>query len=386
MEGLHSLTCKAKELGLIKGASVGRDNMSISHLMYADDVIFGFKINVDKSNVLGVGVSDVETSLMARFIGCGVLKLPFKYLGVPVGCNMNRCVNWDVITQIFSSKLSSWKARLLSVGGRLSLIKAVLGNLPTYFMSIYLIIYGQSGGVFNVTNRRPKQSTWGTILSTVHRLKDKGIDLLSFCSKKLSNGESTRFWEDIWFGNTPLRLQFPRIYNLDNERNCLIANRIPLLLSDWSMALRRFPRGGAKMTQFDDLKAVIGSVSLTDQIDTWQWSLDVAGGFSVASARVFVDDTTLEADSMATRWNCIIPIKVNVFLWRLHLNKLPSKVNLDRRGVQIDFILCQTCQLDVETVNHIFFNCEMAKYLWSLLAKWWDLDILICANISEWYD
>ena len=28
----------------------------------------------------------------------------------------------------------------------------------------------------------------------------------------------------------------------------------------------------------------------------------------------------------------------------------------------------------------------MAKDLWSLLAKWWDLDIPICANISEWYD
>ena len=28
----------------------------------------------------------------------------------------------------------------------------------------------------------------------------------------------------------------------------------------------------------------------------------------------------------------------------------------------------------------------MAKDLWSLLAKWWNLDIPICANILEWYD
>nr|GFA41195.1 hypothetical protein [Tanacetum cinerariifolium] len=138
------------------------------------------------------------------------------------------------------------------------------------------------------------------------------------------------------------------------------------------------------MTQFADLKAVIGSVSFMDQRDTWQWSLDVAGGFSVTFARAFVDDTMLEVDYVATRLNHTIPIKVNVFLWRLHLNKLPSRVNLERRGVQIDSILCQT--FDVETVNRIFFNCEMAKDLWSLSAKWWDLDISICANISEWYD
>ncbi|GKB51229.1 cyclin-like protein [Tanacetum coccineum] len=126
-----------------------------------------------------------------------------------------------------------------------------------------------------------------------------------------------------------------------------------LFMMNFKMHVNAFPGGGAEMTQFDDLKAVIGSVSLTDQRDTWQWSLDVAGGFSVASARAFVDDTMLEADSVATRWNRTIPIKVNVFLWRLHLNKLPSM---------------------------------MAKDLWSLLAKWWDLDIPICANISEWYD
>lgn len=33
-------------------------------------------------------------------------------------------------------------------------------------------------------------------------------------------------------GNTPLRIQFPRMYNLDTERNCLVANWMPLLLSD----------------------------------------------------------------------------------------------------------------------------------------------------------
>ncbi|GKA11719.1 hypothetical protein Tco_0691265, partial [Tanacetum coccineum] len=65
--------------------------------------------------------------------------LPLKYLGVPVGCNMARCSNWDAIFQKFSSKLTLWNARLLSTGGRLSLIKSVLGSLPTYYMSLYKV-------------------------------------------------------------------------------------------------------------------------------------------------------------------------------------------------------------------------------------------------------
>nr|GEV00687.1 reverse transcriptase domain-containing protein [Tanacetum cinerariifolium] len=80
------------------------------------------------------------------------------------------------------------------------------------------------------------------------------------------------------------------------------------------------------------------------------------------------------------------PIKVNVFMWRLKLNRLPSRVNLDQKGIDIGSNLCPNCLEDIKTVNHIFFNCGMAQNLWALLAKWWELDILLCANITEWYD
>ncbi|GKC14747.1 hypothetical protein Tco_1011529 [Tanacetum coccineum] len=38
---------------------------------------------------------------------------------------------------IFTKKLSSWKSNLLTIGGRLTLIKSVLGSLPIYFLSIF---------------------------------------------------------------------------------------------------------------------------------------------------------------------------------------------------------------------------------------------------------
>nr|GEZ82569.1 hypothetical protein [Tanacetum cinerariifolium] len=395
MEGLHSLTCKAEELGLFKGSFIGHDNTSISHLKYADDVIVfgewswvntqnlssmlrcfflisGQKINIGKSNVLGVGVSYEEISQMARIIGCGVSKLPFKSLGVP-------------------------KARLFSVGGRLSLIKAVLGNLPIYFMSIYSMpvfirskLESMRIKFFRGADQNDskmswlKQTTWGSILSSVKRLKDKGIDFLSLCSRKLGNGECTRFWEDTWCENTPFKLQFPRIYNLDIERNFLIANRIPLLHYDWSTVLRRIPKGGVKSNQFEALKAAIGNVFLTDQSDTWQWTLNVDAGYSVASARVLVDDTVLEACLVATRWNRHIPIKVNVFLWRLNINKLPSRVNLDMKGIEVGSLLCPTCQLDVKMVNHIFSIVRWPKIfgLYWLSGGTWIFQFALTSRIG----
>ena len=67
------------------------------------------------------------------------------------------------------------------------------------------------------------------------------------------------------------------------------------------------------------------------------------------------------------------------------MNKLPSRVDLDRKGIDVGSILCPLCMDDVETVNHIFFSCNMAKDLWGLYAKWWELDIPVCSNIEEWF-
>ncbi|GJV63751.1 RNA-directed DNA polymerase, eukaryota, reverse transcriptase zinc-binding domain protein [Tanacetum coccineum] len=177
---------------------------------------------------------------------------------------------------------------------------------------------------------------------------------------------------------------FPRIYNLETVKDCSIASR--LNLQDLTSVLRRHPRGGVESVQFDGLKAAIGNITLSEHRDSWYWSLGGTNGFSVASIRSLVDSHILNAGNEATHWNRSLPIKVNVFLWRLMLNRLPSRVNLDKRNIEVSSLLCPSCLDDLETVNHTFFNCEMAKDLWSLLAKWWDVDIPVCGNILEWYD
>nr|GEV72643.1 hypothetical protein [Tanacetum cinerariifolium] len=354
--------------------------------------VSGLKINVHKSNVLGIGVSDDKINCLANVIGYGMAKLPLKYLGVPIGCNMHRCSDWYPIIQKFSSKLSLWKARLLSVGGRLTLIKLVLGNLPTYYMSIYLMpavvrnkLESMRNKFFIGCDHDDKNKTW---VKWKRCLASKtqgglGIDFLSLCSRKIGNGESTYLWNDTWCGNLPFKIQYPRVYVLDTDKNGLIANQISL--NDWSGILRRNPRGGSEQSQFHAMLFAIENVTLSDKGDSWQWWVNGCNGFSVALACSLVNSFFLDGDTVATRWNTFIPIKVNVLLWRLSLNKLSTRVNLDRKGIDIGSVLCLTHQGDVETVNHTFFNCVLAKDLWALMAKWWELDISICANILEWY-
>nr|GEV38743.1 RNA-directed DNA polymerase, eukaryota, reverse transcriptase zinc-binding domain protein [Tanacetum cinerariifolium] len=239
---------------------------------------------------------------------------------------MAKCTNWNAIIQKFSSKLSSWKARLLSVGGRLSLIKSLLGNLPTFYMSIYLMPVSICKKLESLRNKffiggdpDDEKMTW---------FKWKR----SLASKK--DGVSNVALRDLFF---------PR----------LIVSSKKVLIS--------FPYAIARL-----------------------WSLDASAGFSAASVCSLVHSHILDTDNEVTRWNRNIPIKVNVFLWKLKLNKLSSRVNLDRRCIEVGSTLCPSRLDDFETVNHSFFNCGMAKDLWSLLAKWWEMDIPGMFGTIKW--
>lgn len=67
--------------------------------------------------------------------------------------NMNLVKNWQPNIDKFHTKLSSWKAKSLSFGGILSLIKLVSGNLPTYFLSIFKAPRGVFGSLVKIRRK-----------------------------------------------------------------------------------------------------------------------------------------------------------------------------------------------------------------------------------------
>ena len=82
-------------------------------------------------------MEDVDKA--AAFFGCKVGKFPTTYLGLPLGASHKLCRVWDVVEERFKRKLATWKKQYLSKGGRLTLIKCTLSNLPIYFMSLFVI-------------------------------------------------------------------------------------------------------------------------------------------------------------------------------------------------------------------------------------------------------
>lgn len=160
MEALGSLLLKARELGVINGFEVTRNREAMTHLQYADDTLFfsssnreeilalqrilrcfqlvsGLKINFSKSMLVGVRCSEDIVHALAEMVHCKVGRLPISYLGLPIGMKPRSKALWDPLIGKIEKMLSSWKKQYLSLGGRITLIKACLSNILVYYMSLF---------------------------------------------------------------------------------------------------------------------------------------------------------------------------------------------------------------------------------------------------------
>jgi hypothetical protein len=70
----------------------------------------------------------------------GLGQYPFRYLGIPMHHKKISSADWKDIEEKFEKKLSYWKGKLLSYGGRLVLINSVLSNLAMFMLSFYEVL------------------------------------------------------------------------------------------------------------------------------------------------------------------------------------------------------------------------------------------------------
>lgn len=159
--------------------TLSREGPKITHLQYADDTIIfcppnmsylhhikkalilfqlasGLQVNFHKSSIHGIHVDNSWLLEAARSLLCKVGVFPITYLGLPIGGNSSRLALWNPILKKIESKLATWKGKLLSMAGRLALIKASIASLPLYYMSLF----PAPKGVIEMINKLQRQFLW----------------------------------------------------------------------------------------------------------------------------------------------------------------------------------------------------------------------------------
>nr|GEY60452.1 RNA-directed DNA polymerase, eukaryota [Tanacetum cinerariifolium] len=111
--------------------------------------------------------------------------------------------------------------------------------------------------------------------------------------------------------NVKLRYLFPRIYALDEDKDCSVAAKLQGAVN---LSLRRHVRGGAKSQQLAHLQELIGSTILANAEDRW--------------------------------------------------------LNLLHRGVHVPSLSCPICSSALEDTSHLLFSCGMASDVVRLVCRW----------------
>ncbi|GKB88650.1 hypothetical protein Tco_0960922 [Tanacetum coccineum] len=198
---------------------------------------------------MGVGVPTSEVISMASSIGCTHDSLPFSYLGLPVGKRMNLSASWNEVINRFRDKLSSWKAKSLSIGGRLTLVMAVLGSLPVYYFSLFKA----PQKIINTLESIRSRFFWGFNDSQ----KASSEKILVF----YVNGSGGSWWKK----NALWRIVIKEFYGDDGGLDSSL-NNIGV---------------GAMLN-------LIGNLELSSSTpDRWEWACDKSGKFNTKFASIF---------------------------------------------------------------------------------------------------
>ncbi|GKA31765.1 hypothetical protein Tco_0718132, partial [Tanacetum coccineum] len=206
---------------------------------YLDDVLKRFDFGNDddvvfmgQCKLMGIAADDDTVIQAARSIGCLQLKPPFSNLGSKIGGLMSRINSCDEIVNKLLAHLSKWKMKTLFIGGRLTLLKSVLGSTPIFYMSLFkvpsevlkrtdsirsrfltgwMLMKRKCLGLAGTRFKSDYTSLWASFIKAIHgkdnllgkpveshfpsiwldiipdldNLKDQGIDLLGLFEKKI---------------------------------------------------------------------------------------------------------------------------------------------------------------------------------------------------------
>nr|GEW74576.1 RNA-directed DNA polymerase, eukaryota, reverse transcriptase zinc-binding domain protein [Tanacetum cinerariifolium] len=229
------------------------------------------KINLAKCQLFGIGVPLVDVESIARSINCSYSSLPFTYLSLPMGKDMRKIKAWDEVVNRFSNRLSMWKAKLLSVRDRLTLV--------------------------NAAKKKMSWVSWNKVAL------DKEDGDLRIGSLKAKNMRLLAKWKWRFF----------------NDTNAL-----------WCKAWRRQPIRRSLCDIFSILNLMNGLVFDTSKEDEWVWNIESSGNFSVSSLSSLKQKKMLVTfvDSPKFVWNSWVPRKVNLCAWRVAMDRLPTRENL----------------------------------------------------------
>ncbi|GKV43678.1 hypothetical protein SLEP1_g50939 [Rubroshorea leprosula] len=321
MEYLSIKISTTMAAGRWKGSKAGKKGPTLSHLFFADDLIFVGKasqsnchylkdtldffcsrssqqVNTSKSIILFSKNVDQNTHLnICQDLSYQQTNEIGKYLGIPISPKRISKTNCQFILEKIRSKLSGWKTKFFSMAGGLTLISSVLTSIPNFYMQVMWL----PSSIHKEIDRISNNFLWGSV-DAKHKLHligwdtmcqpkahgglglrmiknvSKGTQLFKLGIKWIPrNGHSIRFWFDHWVGKSSLESIFFGPF-IRNAASILLADVLQEGVLDLDTIGYHFPQ---------DMLLEILTIPMShsdSRVDDFSWREESNGIFSSASA------------------------------------------------------------------------------------------------------
>ncbi|CAM0958165.1 unnamed protein product [Alopecurus aequalis] len=373
----------------------------------------GLDVNLAKSCILPVACQPLDLPFAAAHAGCSFAQFPCSYLGMPLSDKRLKRNDLQPLLDKFMKRLACWKAKWISLTGRLTLVSAVLSALPAYQLIALLhpkwllkqldklrraFLWAASDTVSGgkcLVNWKvvciPK-SLGGLGIPNLHL---QGIALLvrwlwqeaTDTSKPwhglplptneltravfrasttiiINNGISTSFWKSHWCSVTPLCSLYPKLFKHSRHRNASVRQALPGRA--WISSIKPNPSPEV-LAEYLALWAhldPLASTTFNDQPDSVRWKWTESGIYSASSTYNFLLNGHHPTEALADLWKVKAIPKCRIHAWLLLRSRVLTADNLASRGWPHD-PLCKLCNSHFETGNHLFASCSYSRSVWS---------------------
>ncbi|XP_070031575.1 uncharacterized protein [Nicotiana tomentosiformis] len=334
--------------------------LNLTHICFADDLIMccradkisiqlmldkfnhfskvtGLIANLDKSSIYVAGVSQGFKDMISAYYQFNIEALPFKYLGVPLSSRKLTIQQCMPLVEKITNKIKCWTSKFLSYSGRLQLIKSVLFEMQTY---------------------------WGTFLWTGNQNPSKRA-LIS--------------WDKICMPTSTGRL---------NVINFLWWNKAAICKLMWAIHTKKdalwikwIHAVYIKKQDFNTMSTPSQACWLVRKVfDIRDWYLSIdsfaninnycrKGQFNIQKAYTLARPQFQKVHWKALILGSTIP-RHNFILWLALYHRITTVDRLEAWGIQVasGCVLCSSEK--IETMAHLFFECQYSRNIWSTLLNW----------------
>ncbi|XP_020243601.1 uncharacterized protein LOC109821859 [Asparagus officinalis] len=319
------------------------------------------------------GIDDSLKQQICSYLNFSEGILPVRYLGVPLISKRLSCLDCSALLSRISEKFQNWqKRKVLSYAGRLQLIKSVILGIHIFWTNNYIL----PSKVLRKIDSLCSEFLW-----------NRKIPLVSWnsvCQNK-KQGDLGVFSARIWNQATAIKIMWLIHLKKDHLWVKWIHGNYLSHANVWQVQVKINDSWMWKqiIKMSDMLIGMLGSTeNLTNLID----SCCVNGKIVVSAVYEKLNHSSQQVAWSATVWDSLHYPKHSFILWLVAHSRLLTQERLCRMNI-INTNRCVLCSNQLETCQHLFFDCQYSASVWNKVMDWLKFNCRSCdwEHIIDWY-